>query len=59
MVLATGQDLCEQGDVWARIAEHRDDGGSEPSPGTLAAVQMLIIAGIEVRHDEPAAHLDL
>ncbi|MEN8649453.1 methyltransferase, FxLD system [Streptomyces sp. 21So2-11] len=44
MMLAAGQDLYEQGDVWAQVTEHRGDGTSEPSPATLAAVQMLITA---------------
>ncbi|MFD4943554.1 methyltransferase, FxLD system [Streptomyces sp. NPDC058409] len=44
MMLAAGQDLYEQGDVWAQVAEHRGDDESDPSPATLAAVQMLITA---------------
>lgn len=45
MMTAAGQDFYEQGDIWAQLAEHRsDESKTEPSPGTLAAVQMLITA---------------
>ncbi|WP_411146305.1 methyltransferase, FxLD system [Streptomyces sp. x-80] len=44
MMLAAGQDLYEQGDVWAQLTEHRSDGEVQPSPATLVAVQMLITA---------------
>ncbi|WP_329064633.1 methyltransferase, FxLD system [Streptomyces sp. NBC_01429] len=45
MMTAAGQDFYEQGDIWAQFAEHRgDDGEAEPSPGTLAAVQLLVTA---------------
>ena len=46
MMTAAGQDLYEQGDIWAAVAEHRILNSDVPalSPGTLAAVQMLIIA---------------
>jgi protein-L-isoaspartate(D-aspartate) O-methyltransferase len=46
MMTAAGQDLYEQGDVWAAVAEHRtpDSSPTFPSPGTLAAVQTLITA---------------
>ncbi|WP_329143011.1 methyltransferase, FxLD system [Streptomyces sp. NBC_01456] len=45
MMTAAGQDFYEQGDIWAQLAEHRsNEDESEPSPGTLAAVQTLITA---------------
>ncbi|MFF3277224.1 methyltransferase, FxLD system [Streptomyces chrestomyceticus] len=45
MMTAAGQDFYEQGDIWAQLAEHRsNESQTEPSPGTLAAVQMLITA---------------
>ncbi|WP_331762392.1 methyltransferase, FxLD system (plasmid) [Streptomyces sp. NBC_01527] len=45
MMHAAGQDFYEQGDIWASLAEHRATADSpEPSPATLAAVQMLITA---------------
>ncbi|MGW6454367.1 thiopeptide-type bacteriocin biosynthesis protein, partial [Streptomyces sp. NPDC055078] len=44
MMLAAGQDLYEQGDVWTQLAEHRGTEEREPSPATLAAVQILITA---------------
>jgi protein-L-isoaspartate(D-aspartate) O-methyltransferase len=46
MMTAAGQDLYEQGDVWAAVAEHRTRNATPvlPSPGTLAAVQTLISA---------------
>lgn len=56
MMLAAGQDLYEQGDVWAQLAEHRNTGEIEPSPATLAAVQMLITAQGDTE-DSPLALL--
>lgn len=56
MMLAAGQDLYEQGDVWAQLAEHRSRGDIEPSPATLAAVQTLIIAQGDA-HDSPLTRL--
>lgn len=45
MMTAAGQDFYEQGDIWAQLAEHRsNEDQSEPSPQTLAAVQILITA---------------
>ncbi|MEU7162031.1 methyltransferase, FxLD system [Streptomyces chrestomyceticus] len=44
MMLAAGQDLYEQGDVWAQLAEHRGDSGAQPSSATRVAVQMLLTA---------------
>lgn len=36
MMLAAGQDLYQQGDVWARIAEPRGGGASELGPESEA-----------------------
>jgi protein-L-isoaspartate(D-aspartate) O-methyltransferase len=45
MMIAAGQDFYEQGDIWAQLAEHRsEEAETEPSPGSLAAVQTLITA---------------
>ncbi|MFI0242540.1 methyltransferase, FxLD system [Streptomyces sp. NPDC016845] len=53
MMTAADQDFYEQGDIWAQIAEHRNNGSqTEPSTGTLAAVQLLITADSDHR-DSP------
>ncbi|MFD4144097.1 methyltransferase, FxLD system [Streptomyces sp. NPDC058572] len=56
MMLAAGQDLYEQGDIWAQVAEHRGDAEAKPSPATFAAVQMLITAQGDT-DDSPLARL--
>ncbi|MFF3400355.1 methyltransferase, FxLD system [Streptomyces sp. NPDC002659] len=57
MMTAASQDLYEQGDIWAAVAEHRTLNSDAPalSPGTLAAVQMLITAEDD-NADSPLTH---
>lgn len=45
MMQAAGQDFYEQGDIWARVAEHRATSDTpEPPAPAMAAVQALITA---------------
>ena len=54
MLRAARQDWYEQGDCWARLAAHRDDGsGPEPAPATSGAMLTLLTATA----DAPASPL--
>ena len=54
MLRAARQDLYEQGDCWARLAAHRDNGsGPKPAPATAGAMLTLLTA----MHDAPASPL--
>jgi protein-L-isoaspartate(D-aspartate) O-methyltransferase len=45
MLHAARQDWYEQGDCWARLAAHRDDGhGPQPAPATVDAMLTLMTA---------------
>ena len=54
LLRAARLDWYEQGDCWARLAAHRDDGhGPEPAPATVGAVLTLLTA----LSDTPASPL--
>lgn len=62
LLRATGQDWYEQGDVWARVAAHRElPGGHTPdiTPALPAAVRRLMRVDAEslMRGHAPLAHL--
>lgn len=46
LLRSAGQDWYEQGDIWQRLASHRDSaaGRPDPSPGLIASVGRLITA---------------
>jgi protein-L-isoaspartate(D-aspartate) O-methyltransferase len=55
LMRAAGQDVYEQGDIWARVAAHRTTGHlSAPRPGTGAAVLRLITADPAAGDHSPA-----
>jgi thiopeptide-type bacteriocin biosynthesis protein len=59
MMRAAGQDLFEQGDVWARVAGHRRlPSGTADRPGPLDHVRRLITvdAEFQMRDGAPLAH---